>query len=74
MPYKTNWTNQDYSERYIGTTSYIDEYVGGETAKLSIQFVDPETMEFNKTAWPEQGIKTIVVDEVFIGGKCPATL
>jgi hypothetical protein len=67
-PYSTNWSNQTYAERYIGATSYIDEYVGNDAAKLSISFVDPESMGFNTTAWPELGIETIVIGKVLIGG------
>ncbi|KAM0157266.1 hypothetical protein ACHAPG_004760 [Botrytis cinerea] len=35
-PYSENWSNETYAERYIGATSYIDEYVGNDAAKLSI--------------------------------------
>ncbi|PYH94059.1 hypothetical protein BO71DRAFT_450329 [Aspergillus ellipticus CBS 707.79] len=63
-PYSENWANQTYAERYIGATSYIDEYVGQDAAKLSIEFVEPESLGFNTTAWPEQGIETIVIGKV----------
>ncbi|KAF9771860.1 hypothetical protein IL306_010478 [Fusarium sp. DS 682] len=66
-PYSTNWMSQTYAERYIGATSYIDEYVGNDAAKLSISFVDPKTLGFNTTIWPELGIETIVIGKAFIG-------
>ncbi|KAH6646899.1 hypothetical protein BKA67DRAFT_580859 [Truncatella angustata] len=66
-PYSENWTNETYAERYIGATSYIDEYVGNDAAKLSIEFVEPESMGFNTTAWPDLGIETIVIGKVLIG-------
>ncbi|CAI7570994.1 unnamed protein product [Penicillium bialowiezense] len=66
-PMSENWANQTYAERYIGATSYIDEYVGNSAAKLSIEFVDPESLGFNTTAFPEQGIETIVIGKVLIG-------
>lgn len=68
-PMSENWANQTYAERYIGATSYIDEYVGNSAAKLSIEFVDPESLGFNTTAFPEQGIETIVIGKVLIGSK-----
>jgi hypothetical protein len=64
-----DWANKTYAERYIGSTSYIDEYVGNDAAKLSIEFVEPESLGFNTTAWPEQGIETIVIGKVLIGSK-----
>ncbi|PWY73190.1 phloretin hydrolase [Aspergillus sclerotioniger CBS 115572] len=66
-PFSGNWANQTYTERYIGTTSYIDEYVGNDAAKLSIEFVEPTSLGFNTTAWPELGIETIVIGKVMIG-------
>ncbi|KAK8150736.1 hypothetical protein G3M48_009626 [Beauveria asiatica] len=54
--------------RYIGMTSFIDEYVGNDAAQLSIQFLKPESLGFNVTAWPSQGIETIVAGRVKIGG------
>ncbi|KAF4820815.1 Phloretin hydrolase [Colletotrichum tropicale] len=69
-PDSVDWVNRTYAERYIGATSYIDEYVGNDAAKLSIQFIEPESMGFNTSAWPELGIETVVVGKLFIGGKC----
>lgn len=68
-PQSEDWANQTLAERYIGTTSYIDEFVGQDAAKLSIEFVQPESLGFNTTAWPEQGIETIVIGKVMIGSK-----
>lgn len=49
-PDSIDWANRTYAERYIGATSYIDEYVGNDAAKLSIQFVEPGSMGFNTSA------------------------
>ena len=68
-PYSENWSNETYAERCIGATSYIDEYVGNDAAKLNIEFVDPSSMGFNTTAWPELDIETIVIGKVLIGGE-----
>ncbi|KAM0148266.1 hypothetical protein ACHAQE_009905 [Botrytis cinerea] len=65
--YSENWSNETYAERCIGATSYIDEYVGNDAAKLNIEFVDPSSMGFNTTAWPELDIETIVIGKVLIG-------
>ncbi|KAI8229462.1 hypothetical protein K4K54_001468 [Colletotrichum sp. SAR 10_86] len=66
-PDSVDWANRTYAERYIGATSYIDEYVGNDAAKLSIQFIEPESIGFNTSAWPELGIETVVVGKLFIG-------
>lgn len=67
-PEYMNWTNLSYRERYFDTVSFIDEYVGNNASKLSIGFVDPDTVGFNTSAWPEQQIETIVVGHIHIGG------
>ncbi|KAF5512930.1 Phloretin hydrolase [Colletotrichum aenigma] len=66
-PDSVDWANRTYAERYIGATSHIDEYVGNDAAKLSIQFIEPESIGFNTSAWPELGIETVVVGKLFIG-------
>ncbi|KAK6838804.1 hypothetical protein RU639_000655 [Aspergillus parasiticus] len=68
VPVTEDWTNATLKQRYIGTTSFIDEYVGNDASQLSIQFVDPASVGFNTTAWPELGIETIVVGKIRIGG------
>ncbi|KAK1846665.1 hypothetical protein CCHR01_10703 [Colletotrichum chrysophilum] len=66
-PDSVDWANRTYAQRYIGATSYIDEYVGNDAAKLSIQFIEPESIGFNTSVWPELGIETVVVGKLFIG-------
>lgn len=68
VPVTEDWANATLKERYIGMTSFIDEYVGNDAAQLSIQFLNPESLGFNVTAWPSQGIETIVVGRIKIGG------
>ncbi|KAM3497285.1 hypothetical protein MY10362_009359 [Beauveria mimosiformis] len=68
VPVTEDWANATLKERYIGMTSFIDEYVGNDAAQLSIQFLNPESLGFNVTAWPSQGIETIVAGRVNIGG------
>ncbi len=33
-------------ERYIGNTSFIDEYIGGKLSRLAVHFQDPRTLGF----------------------------
>ncbi|KAK8165918.1 hypothetical protein BC567DRAFT_251158 [Phyllosticta citribraziliensis] len=66
-PDVVDWANRTYAERYIGSTSYVDEYVGNDAAKLSISFVEPSSLGFNTTAWPELGIETVVVAQLYNG-------
>ncbi|KAM3451112.1 hypothetical protein MY5147_009153 [Beauveria neobassiana] len=68
VPVTEDWANATLKERYIGMTSFIDEYVGNDAAQLSIQFLNPESLGFNVTAWPSQGIETIVAGRIKIGG------
>ncbi|KAJ0385754.1 hypothetical protein COL922a_005743 [Colletotrichum nupharicola] len=70
-PDSVDWANRTYAQRYIGATSYIDEYVGNDAAKLSIQFIEPESIGFNTSVWPELSIETVVVGKLFIGGVRP---
>ncbi|KAK8177199.1 hypothetical protein IWX90DRAFT_11245 [Phyllosticta citrichinensis] len=66
-PDVVDWANLTYAERYIGSTSYVDECVGNDAAKLSISFIEPSSLGFDTTAWPELGIETIVVAQLYIG-------
>ncbi|KAF2166491.1 hypothetical protein M409DRAFT_66536 [Zasmidium cellare ATCC 36951] len=66
-PQSRNWTGLSYQDRYINTTSYVDEYVGSNAAKLSIGFIEPESVGFDQSRWPELNIETIVVGQVLIG-------
>ncbi|UZJ56542.1 hypothetical protein CBS101457_005862 [Exobasidium rhododendri] len=66
-PETLDWTNKTYAERNIGSTSYIDEFVGQDAARLSIGFIDPEELGYIKTKWAEVGIETIVLGHILIG-------
>ncbi|KAK4505927.1 hypothetical protein PRZ48_003892 [Zasmidium cellare] len=60
-------------DRYINTSSYVDEYVGSNAAKLSIGFIEPESVGFDQSRWPELNIETIVVGQVLIGNYTEAS-
>ncbi|KAK4494015.1 hypothetical protein PRZ48_015201 [Zasmidium cellare] len=58
---------RSYRDRWINTTSYVAEYVGEESSKISIGFIQPETLGFNQTSWAALGIETIVMGHILIG-------
>lgn len=72
VPETVDRTDLDYRRRYFGTTSFIDEYVGNDRRKLSVQFFDTQEIDFNVTAWAEVGIETIVVARIASGSKLDA--
>ncbi|KAI8651888.1 hypothetical protein NCS56_01405000 [Fusarium sp. Ph1] len=53
-----------HDERYIGSYSFIDEFIGNFAVKLTVNFVDPESVGFNTSAFASQGIETIVVGRI----------
>jgi hypothetical protein len=67
-PDSVSWRGKTYAERYINTCSFIDEYIGDEASKLTIAFVDPADLGFDKAEFPEKNIETIVVGHVVPGG------
>jgi hypothetical protein len=62
-------TNKSYTERYYNTFSFIDEYIGDDHAKVTVAFIDPAELGFDKSKWAALGIETMVVAIVGIGGK-----
>ncbi|KAL1618595.1 hypothetical protein SLS56_010479 [Neofusicoccum ribis] len=67
FPETLDWANKTLPQRYIGTFSQIDEYIGNDAQKITIAFVDPAVLGFEKEKWAEQGIETIVTARILIG-------
>lgn len=56
------------SSRYIGTHSFIDEYIGNSAAKLTVNFIDPAVeLGFNTSSYASAGIETIVAGRLNSG-------
>lgn len=51
-------------KRYIGNTSFVDEYIGDKVLKLAIQFKDPATFGLHSTQLEKAGIQTAVCAHV----------
>ena len=51
-------------ERYLGNTSYVDEYVGPTLHRLAIRFVPPEEFGFDVDAFEKAGVGTVVCARV----------
>ena len=51
-------------ERYLGNTSYVDEYIGDKILRLAIQFKPPSHFGLTEPALAEAGIQTAVCAEV----------
>lgn len=47
-------------ERYIGNTSWVDEYIGPIHAQLAISFHDPATIGFDQQTLEDAGYGTVV--------------
>ncbi|KAF5711565.1 phloretin hydrolase [Fusarium mundagurra] len=62
-----DWSNKTLPERYIGSYSWIDEFIGNFATKLTVNFVDPATFGFNTSAFESQGIETIVIAHITSG-------
>ncbi|KAJ5793085.1 uncharacterized protein N7503_009063 [Penicillium pulvis] len=60
-------TNKSFTERYFNTFSFIDEYIGGDHAKVTVAFIDPAELGIDKSKWPALGIETMIVARVGIG-------
>jgi len=43
-------------ERWVGNTSFVDEYIGGKMQRLAIRFVPPSTVGFDQNRLDEIGI------------------
>ncbi|RKL50679.1 hypothetical protein BFJ72_g132 [Fusarium proliferatum] len=64
MPNAIDWSNKTLPERYIGSYSWIDEFIGNFATKLTVNFVDPASIGFNISAFASQGIETIVTAHI----------
>ena len=42
--------------RWVGNTSYVDEYIGGQMQKLAIRFVEPSSVGFDQQRLDEVGV------------------
>ncbi|KAF5648446.1 phloretin hydrolase [Fusarium tjaetaba] len=67
MPNAIDWSNKTLPERYIGSYSWIDEFIGNFATKLTVNFVDPATLGFNTSDYEPQGIETIVMAHITSG-------
>ncbi|VUC29448.1 unnamed protein product [Clonostachys rosea] len=63
-PSVADWRNKTLPERYIGSYSFIDEFIGNFATKLTVNFVDPASIGFDTNAFASQGIETIVVGHI----------
>ena len=43
-------------QRWVGNTSYVDEYIGGQMNKLAIRFVEPASVGLNQQRLDEVGV------------------
>jgi hypothetical protein len=51
-------------ERYLGNTSYVDEYVGPEIQRLAISFREPNRFGLDESAFERAGVQTAVCARV----------
>ncbi|KAI9733941.1 MAG: hypothetical protein M1834_002596 [Cirrosporium novae-zelandiae] len=66
-PSHLSWANKTYAEQYIGTVSFIDEYIGNDASKLTVAFIDPSELGFDKEKFDEQDIESIVTAHIVSG-------
>ncbi|KAJ5306987.1 hypothetical protein N7508_006002 [Penicillium antarcticum] len=66
-PEAVDIANKSFAERYYNTFSFIDEYIGGDHAKVTVAFIDPAELGIDKSKWPALGIETMIVARVGIG-------
>jgi hypothetical protein len=54
--------NPDLSdrERYVGNTSYVDEYIGNDILNLAIQFKEPEVFGLEQSKLAAAGVQTAI--------------
>jgi len=43
-------------DRWVGNTSYVDEYIGGQMQKLAIRFVEPTSIGLDQARLDEVGV------------------
>ncbi|KAK7628696.1 hypothetical protein IWX50DRAFT_612826 [Phyllosticta citricarpa] len=61
FPEQLDWANKSYVQRYIGTFSQIDEYIGQDANKITIAFVEPQELGFRREMFEESGVETVVM-------------
>ncbi len=47
-------------EKYVGNTSYVDEYIGNKMVDIAIQFQDPKSFGLDEMAFAQAGVETAV--------------
>ncbi|KAK7569202.1 hypothetical protein IWX91DRAFT_328667 [Phyllosticta citricarpa] len=67
FPEQLDWANKSYVQRYIGTFSQIDEYIGQDANKITIAFVEPQELGFRREMFEESGVETVVVGQIIFG-------
>lgn len=55
---------QSDRQRYIGNTSWVDEYVGPNLVRLGISFKPPAELGFDEAAFADAGVGTVVCARV----------
>ncbi|CAG9990643.1 unnamed protein product [Clonostachys byssicola] len=63
-PNVADWGNKTLPQRYIGSHSFINEFIGNFASKLTVNFVEPESIGFNTSAFASQGIEAMVVGHI----------
>ncbi|KAK8176849.1 hypothetical protein IWX90DRAFT_419518 [Phyllosticta citrichinensis] len=68
FPEQLEWADtSSYAQRYIGTFSQIDEYIGQDANKITIAFFDPKELGFDQQEFEERGVETVVVAQIIFG-------
>ncbi|PHH89952.1 hypothetical protein CDD83_4868 [Cordyceps sp. RAO-2017] len=62
-----DWKNKSLPERYIGTRSFIYEFLGKEASKLTVAFIDPKELGFEPSKFKQQNIEAVVVGHILAG-------
>lgn len=63
-----DWSNKSLPERYIGTFSFISEFIGNDCSKLTVAFINPQELGIDTSRFEEQGIEAMVVGRLKVGG------
>ncbi|KAI9146908.1 phloretin hydrolase [Paramyrothecium foliicola] len=66
-PNIVDWKNKTLPERYIGSYSFINEYIGNYASKLTVNFIDPTILGFNPASFESQGIEAVIVGHITTG-------
>ena len=63
-----NLTGLSDRERYVGNTSYVDEYIGNSSMRLAIQFKAPAEFGLDEGRFADAGIHTAICARVGLAG------